>query len=64
MQSISYPATTPATGPDLIIGSETFTYTDGPAALRSGGEHWDFRNTYGPAYTGDPSAWSHSLVRR
>lgn len=59
--SISYPAPTPASGSDLIIGADTFTYTDGPVALRNGGEHWDFQNTFSPAYTNDPSAWSHQF---
>lgn len=59
--SITYPAITPASGSDLVIGTETFTYADGPVALRNGGEHWDYQNTFGPAYTGDPSAWSHQF---
>ena len=59
--SVSYPAITPASGSDLVIGTETFTYADGPVALRDGGEHWDFQNTFGPAFTGDPSAWSHQF---
>jgi hypothetical protein len=43
--SVTYPASSPASGGDIIIGSDTFTYGDGPIALRSGGEHWDFQNT-------------------
>ena len=57
--SITYPATTPASGSDLVIGTDTFTYANGPVALRNGGAHWDFQNTFGPAYTQEPSAWSH-----
>jgi uncharacterized repeat protein (TIGR03806 family) len=59
--SVSYPATTPASGNDLVIGTDTFTYADGPVALRQGGEHWDFQNTFGPLYTNDLSAWSHEF---
>ena len=59
--SASYPAITPASDSDLVIGTEAFTYADGPVALRNGGEQWDFQNTFGPAYTGDPSAWSHQF---
>ncbi|MBK8090413.1 MAG: PQQ-dependent sugar dehydrogenase [Verrucomicrobiaceae bacterium] len=57
----TYPAATPTSGSDLVIGTDTFTYGDGPVALRQGGEHWDFQNAFGPAYTGDPAAWSHEF---
>jgi len=56
-----YPVSTAASGSDLVIGTDTFTYGDGPIALRQGGEHWDYQNTFGPAYSNDPSAWSHEF---
>lgn len=59
--SVSYPASTPASGSDLVIGTDTFSYGDGPSALRNGGVRWDFQNTFGPAYSGDPSAWRHDF---
>ena len=59
--SVTYPASTPASGGDLIIGSDTFTYGDGPIALRKGGEHWDLQNTAPPAYSNDASDWDASF---
>lgn len=55
--SVAYPSATPAGGGDLIIGSDTFTYDDGPVALRKGGGHWDFQNTVPPAYSNDFADW-------
>ncbi|MES2598447.1 MAG: PQQ-dependent sugar dehydrogenase [Verrucomicrobiota bacterium] len=61
VQGITYPAATATSGTDLIIGGDTFTYADGPVALRKGGEHWDFQNTAPPAYSNDFSDWDVSF---
>ena len=56
-----YPSLIVASGSDLVIGTDTFTYGDGPIASQQGGEHWDFQNTFGPTYSNDPSAWQHEF---
>ncbi|MBK8038933.1 MAG: PQQ-dependent sugar dehydrogenase [Verrucomicrobiaceae bacterium] len=55
----TYPAPAALSGADLVIGTDTFTYSGGPIALQQGGTGWDFQNTFGPVDSNDPSAWSH-----
>lgn len=57
IQGFSYPVATTASGSDLVIGSETFTYTNGPIAMRKGGVRWDLQNTVPPAFSNDASDW-------
>jgi glucose/arabinose dehydrogenase/mono/diheme cytochrome c family protein len=53
----TYPAPAALSGADLVIGTDTFTYSGGPIALLQGGTGWDFQNTFGPVDSNDPSAW-------
>jgi uncharacterized repeat protein (TIGR03806 family) len=57
----TYSAPVALSGSDLVIGTDTFTYSDGPIALQQGGTGWDFQNTFGPVDSNDSSAWSHEF---
>lgn len=57
----TYPAPAALSGADLVIGTDTFTYSGGPIALQQGGTGWDFQNTFGPVDSNDPSAWRHEF---
>jgi glucose/arabinose dehydrogenase len=57
----TYPAPAALIGTDLVIGTDTFTYSGGPIALQQGGTGWDFQNTFGPVDSNDPSAWRHEF---
>ncbi|MFN7561792.1 MAG: PQQ-dependent sugar dehydrogenase, partial [Prosthecobacter sp.] len=57
----TYPAPATLSGNDIVIGTETFTYSGGPIALQQGGTGWDFQNTFGPVDSNEPSAWSHEF---
>jgi uncharacterized repeat protein (TIGR03806 family) len=57
----TYPAPAALSGTDLVIGTDTFTYSGGPIALQQGGMGWDFQNTFGPVDSNDPSAWRHEF---
>lgn len=64
MQNL-FPTATAATGADLVIGAESFTYADGGIGGKSGGAHWDFENQdFGDGtatYTQQPSNWDVSF---
>ncbi|MBC8096288.1 MAG: hypothetical protein H7Y43_10785 [Akkermansiaceae bacterium] len=42
-----------------IIGIETFTYSDGPIADRTGGPFWDWQNIPPALHTGTASDWNN-----
>jgi glucose/arabinose dehydrogenase len=54
----SYPG---AVLPEDLVGSERFTYPDGPIAGQTGGNHWDLDNSEENnaflGHTGNPSDW-------
>ena len=60
MQNL-FPNSQAAPGPDVIIGSENFAYSDGGIGGRVGGAHWDFENLIagdgGARHTLEPSNW-------
>jgi uncharacterized repeat protein (TIGR03806 family) len=61
VQTVTYPAATPASGVDLVIGTDGFDYADGNINTRQGGQHWDFRNTAPLAYSNEFSDWDVSF---
>jgi glucose/arabinose dehydrogenase len=57
----TYPVPAALSGNDIVIGTDTFTYSGGPIALQQGGTGWDFQNTFGPVDSNEPSAWIHEF---
>lgn len=48
----AYPTPVPASGPDEVVGMETFDYPGGNIVNRDGGTAWDFDNNTGGGFVG------------